>query len=103
MDNPTLKFALAWAHLKRKYMDLQENTRHEEPLLNSLINRFIQLKMDILDDSKPFQNDRFQIVRTQTREAELTKGNMLRFLSRVKWLGTGDEPDKTFFAILKAK
>lgn len=36
-------------------------------------------------------------------EAELTKANRICSLSRVKWLGALDEPNKVFFAILKAK
>lgn len=62
--NHTLKFALAWTHLKQAYMDLQETARHEEPLINLLQSRLVQLKMDILYESKPFQNGKSQLVKS---------------------------------------
>lgn len=63
----------------------------------------MQIKLDILDGSKLFQNKEFQVVRTQIREVELTKAYRLRSMARVKWLGTGDKPYALFFALLKEK
>lgn len=59
--------------------------------------------MDILDESVQHQNDEFQEVRDQIREAELIEANKIHSLSRIKWLGFSDEPKKHFFTLLKAK
>lgn len=59
--------------------------------------------MEILDESEIFQNKEFQAVKDQIRETELTEANKIRSMSRVKWLGTSDEPYQLFFTLLKAK
>lgn len=59
--------------------------------------------MNFLDEYAPELQDEFQSVRTQIREAELVEANRIRCLYWIKWLGTGDEPYKLFFVLLKAK
>lgn len=48
--------------------------KKEDPL-DTMHTKLVQLKLDILEDSSLFQNEEFQTLRSQIREAKLTKAN----------------------------
>lgn len=100
-SNPTLKFSLAWLYLRFTYKSLQDEAKQVEPPMETLKAKLIRLKMDLLDESEPSQNDEFQMVRTHICKVELTKENKIRNFSRVTWLGRGDEPYKISIVLLK--
>lgn len=94
VTNPILKFALAWKRLRISYKFILDEARSTAPTLNDLQFWLLQLKMDILDESVQHQHEEFQAVWDQIREVELTEANRLCSLSRVKWLGYNDAPQK---------
>lgn len=59
--------------------------------------------MDILDESNHEQRQDYEQVRRQIRETKLQEANCLHSLSKVRWMGIGDEPYKTFFILVKSK
>lgn len=92
LDNHTLKFSQAWKWLRGTYKNIQLKAKSIEPSLSALQSRLLQLKMDILDKSVQHQNEEFQTVRDQIREAEMMEADKIHNLSRIKWLGSNDEP-----------
>lgn len=52
-SNPTLKFALAWTWLRQVYKTTQEKEKPTEPPLTLLQAKYVQLKMDMIDEYIP--------------------------------------------------
>lgn len=57
--NPTAKFALAWICLRWTLKELQEKAKHEEPSIDLLQSRLVQLKLEILEESDQFLHEEF--------------------------------------------
>lgn len=73
--DPTRKFSLACSRVRNKYQDIQTMAKKKEDPLDTMHTKLVQLKLDILEDSSLFQNEEFQTLRSQIREAKLTKAN----------------------------
>lgn len=76
-NNPTTKFSLAQIRIRRTLKDLQEKSRLEEPSIDLLQARLVQLKLEILEESDQFLHEEFKLVKTQIRDTKLTEANRL--------------------------
>lgn len=103
VSDPTHKFTFAWICLRKTLKTIQEQVIATDQPLDILLSQLVQLKMDILDKSNHQQRHDHEQVHKQIRETELQEANRLRSLSRVRWMGIGDETYRTFFILVQAK
>lgn len=97
-NDPTRNFTLAWHRLRAQYKEIHIEEKNSNDPLEDLYAKLVQLKLEILDDFALFQNDKFQELCSQIREAKLIETNRIYRMARVV-LDAGDEPRKLFFTL----
>jgi hypothetical protein len=101
--NPHYKFNHACKQMQATYMELQRATKEQQGDIALLKAKIQALKQDIVDTHLQAQVEDLVNTKEQVRTLEEIDISHHKRLSRIHWLGEGNEPSKFYFATLKAK
>jgi hypothetical protein len=101
--NPHHRFHNACTRLQAKYMDLQRVPKDQHEEITLLKAKLQVLKQEIVDTYFGEQVDDLVNTEEQVRALEDIDIAHHKRLSRLHWLGEGNEPSKFYFATLKEK
>ncbi|CAM6082561.1 unnamed protein product [Calypogeia fissa] len=93
----------ACKRLRHTYISLQNAPKTDEEYSRSLCNDLRELKSELLDQFTQEALEEFLSKEQELRDIEEEKALHIRQLSRIRWLGQGDEPSRFFFRTLQAK
>lgn len=101
--DPRLRFAFACDRLRAEYIKIQDSPRSASEELSALRADLVRLKLEMAEEVCDDAVVEFLSTTDRIREIEGEDATRLQKLSRMKWLGEGEEPSKYFFRLLKAK
>ncbi|CAM6102384.1 unnamed protein product [Calypogeia fissa] len=100
---PHRRWDLACKCLRKTYITLQNAPKSDEEYTKALKADLRQLKPDLVDDFTEDALLEFTDKEDQLRDCEENQALHMQQLSRIRWLGQGDEPSHFFFKTLRAK
>ncbi|CAM6104281.1 unnamed protein product [Calypogeia fissa] len=103
LETPTLRFLLGCKRLREKYKDLQEKPKERSEEIQILRENIIRLKSELEEEEAADTVSELMESTSKLKELDEAEASRWRRLSRVKWLGEGEETTKYYFKLLKAK
>ncbi|CAM6082401.1 unnamed protein product [Calypogeia fissa] len=100
---PHRRWEAACRRLKSTYIQLQNEPKSGEEHSRVLKENLRELKAELVEDFTAEALEDFSEKEQQLRDMEEAHALHLRQLSRIRWLGQGDEPSRFFFRTLHAK
>jgi hypothetical protein len=101
--DPHHRFHHASKRLNAKYMAVQRAPKEQQGELALLKAKLTALKQEIVDIHLEEQVEELVATKAQVRKLKEINISLHKRLSRIHWLGEGNEPSKIYFATLKAK